>query len=98
MMNSLITNTKTQQNLVFYITGHFDLDEDQELRNDLARSIQREGICSSLGEAYSLINSASVHIAGYYEEDPDSDLPVYCDLEDESYDWDATYVEVPYVF
>jgi hypothetical protein len=84
--------------VVFYITGHFDLDEDQELRHGLARAVQREGICSSLGEAYGLLNTASVHIAGYCAEDPEADLPIYCDMDSEDYDWDATYVEVPFVF
>lgn len=84
--------------VVFYISGHFDLDSDQDLRNALARAIQREGLCSSLGEAYKLIADSSVHLAGYFEEDSEADLPVYCELDDENYDWDATYVEVPYVF
>jgi hypothetical protein len=84
--------------VVFYITGHFDLDSDKELRKDLATTIQREGICSSLGESFRMIDDASITLAGYCAEDPDLDLPTYCDLDDESYDWDATYVEVPYVF
>lgn len=83
--------------VVFYITGHFDLNSDQELRKDLATAIQREGIALSLGKSFSLIDSASISHAGYCAEDPEVDLPVYCDLDDESYDWDATYVEVAYV-
>jgi len=84
--------------LVFYVTGHFYLDDDKDLRAELARAIQREGVCSSLGEAYALISSSFVHLGGYYAENLDSDLPIYCDLEDSNYEWDATYVEVPYVF
>jgi hypothetical protein len=84
--------------VVFYITGHFDLDLDQDLRKDLARTIQREGICSSLGESFRMIDDASITLGGYYADDPDIDLPTYSDLEDDSYDWDATYVEVSFVF
>lgn len=89
--------TLHSDSLVFYVTGHFDLDSDQELRKDLAVAIQREGICSSLGSAFALLNTASVSLGGYYVEDPDMDLPSYCSLDDDNYDWDATYVEVPYV-
>jgi hypothetical protein len=45
-----------------------------------------------------MIDDASITLAGFCAEDFDLDLPSYCDLDDESYDWDATYVEVPFVF
>jgi hypothetical protein len=91
-------HTFHSDSVVFYIPGHFDLETDQELRKDLARTIQREGICSSLGESFRMIDDASITLAGFCAEDLDLDLPSYCDLEDDSYDWDATFVEVPYVF
>jgi hypothetical protein len=91
-------HTFHSDSVVFYIPGHFDLDLDQELRKDLAVAIQREGICSSLGESFRMIDESSITLGGYYADDSEFDLPIYCDLEDDSYDWDATYVEVPYVF
>jgi hypothetical protein len=91
-------HTFHSDSVVFYIPGHFDLETDQELRKDLARTIQREGICSSLGESFRMIDDASITLAGFCAEDLDLDLPSYCDLDDDSYDWDATFVEVPYVF
>ena len=52
--------------VVFYVTGHFDLNSDEELRKDLATTLQREGICSSLGESFKMITDSSVTLAGYY--------------------------------
>jgi hypothetical protein len=91
-------HTFHSDSVVFYITGHFYLEEDQELRTDLARAIQREGVSSSLGESFALLNSASIHMAGYFAENIETDIPFYCDMDDQNYEWDATYVEVPFVF
>lgn len=82
--------------LVFYLSEHIYLDADEIAKKSLAREIQREGIVSSLFEAYRLIEISSISRAGFYYEDGDDRFPIYCDESNENYEWDATYVEVPY--
>ena len=83
--------------VVFYLTEHIYLDQDEIAKKALARQIQLEGLAYSLGEAFKLINDSWISKAGYYFEDSDELYPVYCELDDELYDWDATFVEVPVV-
>lgn len=84
--------------VVFYINEHIDLDFDPLAKKSLAKSLQQEGITYSLGESYKLIEDAIIEKAGYWYPDDDDRFPTYCSMDDDNYDWDATFVEVPYVF
>lgn len=83
--------------VVFYLSEHIYLDEDKEAKTSLARQLQREGIVSSLGEGYRLLDMSWVSRGGFYYDDGDERFPIYCEDDDPLYDWDATFVEVPYV-
>jgi hypothetical protein len=83
--------------LVFYLNEHIYLDSDDIAKKSLARQLQREGIVSSLFEGYNLINLSWISRAGFYFDDGDERFPIYCDESNSNYEWDATFVEVPYV-
>ena len=83
--------------VVFYLTEHIYLDQDEIAKKALAKQLRLEGVADSLGEAFRLIDLGWVSKGGYYFEDDDERFPVYCELDDELYDWDATFVEVPFV-
>lgn len=91
-------NKLHSDSIVFYINEHVYLDNDPESRRALARAIQQEGITYSLGESYKLIEDSVVELAGYWYPEDEDRFPTYCSLDDDNYDWDATFVEVPYVF
>ncbi len=84
--------------VVFFVNEYLDLDEDHVASKALARQLQREGIVETLGSAYALIQEASIHHGGYYYADQDEIFPLYCSEEDPDLDYDATFVEIPYVF
>ena len=84
--------------VVFYLTEHIYLDSDDSYKKSLAKQVRLEGLTDSLGEAFKLIDLGWVSKGGYYFEDGDERYPVYCELDDDLYDWDATFVEVPVVF
>jgi hypothetical protein len=84
--------------VVFYLSEHVYMDDHESYTRSLARQIQREGISYSLAEAYKLIEQGYVTKAGYYFEDGDESFPVYCEDEDPNWEWDATFVEVPFVY
>lgn len=45
-----------------------------------------------------MIEQANISIGGYrYEDYDETDFPLYCDNDDPDLDYDATFVEVPYV-
>lgn len=83
---------------VFFITGHVYLDLDADYKKDLAKQIRLEGLTDSLSEAFRSIDDGYVSHGGYYFSDEESRFPIYCDLDDDLYDWDATFVEVPFVY
>lgn len=84
--------------IVFYLNEQVYLDEDDIAKRALAKQIQQEGISYTLGEAFKLVDSAPQTLAGYrYEEDED-DVPIFCDNDDPDLDYDATFVEIPYVY
>lgn len=83
--------------IIFYLNEHIYLDSDDIAKKSLARQLQREGIATSLFDGYNLINLAWVSRAGYYYDDGDERFPIYCEESDPNYEWDATFVEVPYV-
>lgn len=83
--------------VVFYLSEHIYFESDDEYKTSLAKQIQLEGLSYSLGEAYKMIDKGHVTRAGYYYEDEDGRYPVYCDNDDPDIDYDATFVEVPYV-
>lgn len=74
------------------------IDADPEYRVSLARQIQKEGLSESLGEAFGLIDSGRSVRGGVYYEDGDDKYPVYCELDDDLIEINATFVEVPFVF
>lgn len=84
--------------VVFFVNEHLNLDDDELARQSLAKQIQQEGIVYSLSEAFKLIDQASPALAGYrYEDYDEDDFPIYCDNDDPELDYDATFVEIPYV-
>lgn len=84
--------------VVFYLNEHVYLDDDEIAKKSLAKQILQEGIAYSLGESFSLVEKSAISLAGYrYENDDDTDIPIYCDNDDPDLDYDATFVEVPYV-
>lgn len=84
--------------VIFYINEHVHLDDDESARKTLARQILQEGISYSLGEAFKLIEQANISLGGYrYQDYDETDFPLYCDNDDPDLDYDATFVEVPYV-
>lgn len=83
--------------VIFYLSEQIYLDDDEVAKRSLAKSLLQEGISSSLGHSYKLIDSANVIRAGYCYEDGDERLPIYCDDDDPLLDYDATFVEVAYV-
>lgn len=84
--------------VIFYISEYVDLEEDNVAKMALARQILQEGISDTLGEAFKFIDLANVSFAGYrYEEYDETTLPLYCENDDPDLDYDATFVEVPYV-
>lgn len=84
--------------LIFYLSEHIYLDSDDIARKSLAKQLQREGVVDSLSESYKLIDISWASRAGFYYEDGDDRFPIYCDESDENYEWDATFIEVPYAF
>lgn len=83
---------------IFYINEHVDIDDDEVARKALARQILQEGVSETLGDAFRLIDISLVSLGGYrYEEYDESTFPLYCELDDPDLDYDATFVEVPYV-
>ena len=83
--------------VIFYINEHIYLDSDDVARKSLARQIQREGLVETLSEAFALIDSGVETRAGYYYEDGDELFQTYADYEDVELEYDATFIEVPYV-
>ncbi len=83
--------------VVFYLSEHIYLEDDDVAKRSLATAILQEGVSESIGESYRLIDSANVIRAGYCYEDGDDRFPIYCDDEDPLLDYDATFVEVAYV-
>lgn len=84
--------------VIFYINEHVDINEDASARTSLARQILQEGISYSLGEAHRMIDQANILLGGYrYEDYDETDFPLYCDNDDPDLDYDATFIEVPYV-
>lgn len=83
--------------VILFISEHLYLDTDEVAKKSLARQLQREGLVESLGEAYTMINSGIETRAGYYYEDGDELFPVYAEYDDIELEYDATFVEVPYV-
>jgi hypothetical protein len=86
------------ESVVFYISEHLYLDEDNVAKKSLAKQLQLEGIVDSLSEGFKLIDSGNLSRAGYFYEDGEDLYPTYCDNDDSNLDYDATFVEVPYVF
>ena len=84
--------------VVFYLSEHIYFDSDEGYKKSLANQIRLEGLTDSLGEAFKLISIGVISRGGYYFEDEDERCPVYCELDDDLYIWDATFVEVPVVF
>lgn len=84
--------------VVFYLTEHVYLEEDDLAKKALARQLQQEGIVYSLSEGFKLIDEGWTSRHGYYFDEDDLNYPVYCDNDDPNCEWDATFVEVPYVF
>lgn len=87
----------SSDSVVFYINEHIYLDDDPLAKKSLARQIQIEGLAYSLGEAFKLIDSGQYIRAGYCYEDGEELYPVFCEDEDPRLDYDATFIEVPYV-
>jgi hypothetical protein len=83
--------------IVFYLNEHVYLDDDDLARRSLVKSLLREGISTSTGQGYGLIESSTVTRAGYRYDDGDDIVPIYCDDNDPDLDYDATFVEVAYV-
>ena len=84
--------------VVFYLTEHVYLEEDDIAKKALAKQLQQEGLVYSLSEGFKLIDQGWTSREGYYFEEDDENYPVYCDHNDIDCEWDATFVEVPYVF
>lgn len=84
--------------VVFYVGEHLYLDTDDIAKRALAMQIQREGIVDSLGAAFKLISEGVETRGGYFYEDNDELFPVFCEDSDLNLDYDATFIEVPYVF
>jgi hypothetical protein len=84
--------------VVFYINEHTYLDNDDTAKRSLATQLQREGIVESLGQAFKLILDSIEVRGGYFYEDNDELFPIFCEYEDPNLDYDATFIEVPYVF
>lgn len=83
---------------IFFVNEHVYLDDDDLAKQSLAKQIQQEGLVFSLYEAFRVIEESSPILAGYrYEGDDDTDIPIYCDNDDPDLDYDATFVEIPYV-
>jgi hypothetical protein len=83
--------------VVFFINEHIYLDSDDVAKRSLAVQLQREGLVDSLGEAFKLVASSLETRGGYFYEDNDEIFPVFCDDSDPNLDYDATFIEVPYV-
>lgn len=88
----------SSESVVFYINEHIYLEDDELAKKALAKQIQLEGLAYSLGEAFKLLDSGHSFRAGYYYEDGDDLYPIFCENDDDQIDYDATFVEVPYVF
>lgn len=89
--------TMHSDSVVFYINEHVYLDDDELAKRSLVKSLLREGISTSTGNGYKLVESANISRAGYRYDDGDDIIPIYCDDEDPDLDYDATFVEVAYV-
>ena len=83
--------------VIFYLNEHIYFDSDIQYKRDLARAIQLEGIAYSLGESFRLIEQGRLSQGGYRISEEDPNLFVYCDNDDPDFDYDATFIEVPYV-
>lgn len=83
--------------IVFYLSEHIYLDQDEIAKESLAKTILREGISFSTPHSFRLISSGWVSRAGYRFDDGDERFPVYCDNEDPDLEYDATFVEIAYV-
>jgi hypothetical protein len=91
-------NELHSDSVIFYLNEHINIDDDQKIRQLLARQILQEGLADSLGEAFRFIDASNVSIGGYrYEDYDDTTFPIYCEKNDPDLDYDATFVEVPYV-
>lgn len=84
--------------VVFYLTEHVYLEEDGIAKKALAKQLQQEGIVYSLSEGFRLIDDSLISREGYFFEEGCEEYPTYCSHEDENCEWDATFIEVPYVF
>lgn len=83
--------------VVLYVNEHIYLDDDDLAKRSLVKTLLREGISTSTGNGYSLIDSANIFRAGYRFDDGDEVVPIYCDNDDPDLDYDATFVEIAYV-
>lgn len=83
--------------VVFYIGEQLYLDEDAGAKRSLATAILREGVSFSIGQSYKFIDEGNLIRAGYRYDDGDDRFPIYCEDDDPLLDYDATFLEVPYV-
>lgn len=88
---------ESPDSIVFYFPERIYFEADESYKKSLARAIQLEGIVFSLGESFRLIDSGTLIRAGYRISDEDENLLIYCDDNDPELDFDATFIEVPYV-
>jgi hypothetical protein len=89
--------TLHSDSVVFYINEHVYLDDDDSAMRSLVKSLLREGISTSMGNGYRLVESSTISRAGYRYDEGDNIVPIYCDDSDPDLDYDATFVEVAYV-
>ena len=84
--------------VVLYLNEQIYLDSDDLAKRSLAKTLLQEGISVSTGDSYRLIESSVELRAGYRYEDGDEIIPIFCDDEDPDLEYDATFVEVAYVY
>ncbi len=87
----------SSDSIIFYINEHIYLEDDELARKALAKQLQLEGLTYSLSESYKAIEDGNVIRAGYYYKENDEFLQIYCENNDIDLEYDATFVEVPYV-
>jgi hypothetical protein len=63
------------ESVIFYTEEHIDIDEDVA-RRALASSLQREGLVSSLGQGFSIIDKA---VSGHDYMSMSVDFQTFCD-------------------
>jgi len=93
----------SEPEVIYYTHDHVDID-NEVVKRALASSIQRDGISSSLGQSFRMIEQAVVTL-GASTTFPGEYTPTFC-YEDgetpagevaEDQIFPTTYVEVPYV-